>query len=1035
MPKTAPTASAKPVAAKAPAKGDHVFLVDGSSYIFRAYHALPPLNRKSDGLQVNAVLGFCNMLWKLLRDMPEHDRPTHLAIIFDKSEITFRNKIYPDYKAHRPPAPDDLIPQFSLIRDAVRAFDLPCLEQAGFEADDLIATYAREAGERGATTTIVSSDKDLMQLVTDKVTMFDTMKDRRIGIAEVIEKFGVPPEKVVEVQALAGDSTDNVPGVPGIGIKTAAQLIVEYGDLETLLLRAGEIKQPKRRESLLENAGKARISRQLVLLDARVKLEVALDDLAGHEPDARKLIAFLKAMEFSTLTRRVAEYAQIDPADVAADAGNKSGGASSSPLPLAGEAGSLGSAIARQSDPGGGLFEFASGTPTPPPDKERARLSPEGGRGSAPPSKPGGARQDKAGSLKGTPISLAAARAEAARKIPLDRAKYQTVRTLADLNGWIARGHEVGYVAIDAKANSIDPMQAEICGVALALGPNDACYVPLSHKQSGDGSGLFAAGLAPDQIRAGDAIEALRPLLESAGILKIGFNVKFNAVMLAQHGIIIRNHDDAQLMSYALDAGRNSHSLDALSQTWLGHAIISHGELIGSGKGKLTFDQVAIDRATAYSAEDADVILRLWRVLKPRLVAERMPSVYETLERPLISVLARMERRGISIDRQVLSRLSGEFAQTAARVEAEIQEIAGEPINVGSPKQLGDIIFGKMGLPGGSKTKTGAWSTSAQILDELAEQGHQFPKKILEWRQVSKLKSTYTDALPTYVHPQTHRVHTTYALAATTTGRLSSNEPNLQNIPVRTEDGRKIRRAFIASPGHKLVSADYSQIELRLLAEIADIPVLKQAFRDGLDIHAMTASEMFGVPVKDMPGEVRRRAKAINFGIIYGISAFGLANQLGIAREEASAYIKKYFERFPGIRAYMDATRDFCRRYGYVETLFGRKCHYPDIKASNASVRSFNERAAINARLQGTAADIIRRAMIRMEDALSAKKLSAQMLLQVHDELIFEVPEGEVAATLPGVQHVMQDAPLPAGLLSVPLHVDARAADNWDEAH
>jgi DNA polymerase-1 len=523
--------------------------------------------------------------------------------------------------------------------------------------------------------------------------------------------------------------------------------------------------------------------------------------------------------------------------------------------------------------------------------------------------------------------------------------------------------------------------------------------------------------------------------LESAGILKIGFNIKFGAVMLAQAGITLRNTDDAQLMSYALDAGRNSHGLDSLSETWLGHATITHGELIGSGKGKLSFDQVAIDRATEYSAEDADVILRLWRMLKPRLVAERMTAVYEMLERPLVAVLARMERRGISIDRNVLSRLSSEFAQTAARVEAEIQEIAGEPVNVGSPKQIGDILFGKMGIPGGTKTKTGAWSTSAQILDELAEQGHEFPKKILEWRQVSKLKSTYTDALPEYVHPQTHRVHTTYALAATTTGRLSSNEPNLQNIPVRTEEGRKIRRAFIASPGHKLVSADYSQIELRLLAEIADIPVLKQAFRDGLDIHAMTASEMFGVPVKDMPADVRRRAKAINFGIIYGISAFGLANQLGIAREEASAYIKKYFERFPGIRAYMDATRDFCRAHGYVETLFGRKCHYPDIKASNASVRAFNERAAINARLQGTAADIIRRAMIHMEDALAAKKLSAQMLLQVHDELIFEVPEKEVAATLPVVQRVMQDAPFPAVLLSVPLHVDARAANNWDEAH
>ncbi len=1014
MSKSSPKAAPKPVAAKALKKGDHVFLVDGSSYIFRAYHALPPLNRKSDGLQVNAVLGFCNMLWKLLRDMPPDNRPTHLAIVFDKSEITFRNKLYPDYKAHRPPAPDDLIPQFALIRDAVRAFDLPCLEQIGFEADDLIATYAREASERGATTTIVSSDKDLMQLVTDKVTMFDTMKDRRIGIAEVVEKFGVPPEKVVEVQALAGDSTDNVPGVPGIGIKTAAQLIVEYGDLEGLLKRAGEIKQPKRREALIENAEKARISRQLVLLDDKVKLDVPLDELAVQEPDARKLIGFLKAMEFSTLTRRVGEYSQINPADVQAEVG-KAG--AFSPLPLAQKVDESGNAPQGGQD--GDLFAdqkpFAKGK-------------------AAVPGKPGD-RSDKASSLKGTPQTLAAARAEEARNTPVDRKKYRTVRNVADLKAWAARAREAGQFAFEAKANSEDPMQAEICGIALALAPNDACYVPLGHKQAGDGGGLFAAGLAPDQIKVTDALEVLRPLLEATGILKIGFNIKFGAVMLAQAGITLGNCDDVQLMSYALDAGRGSHELDKLSEGWLGHTTITHGELTGSGKNRLGFDQVTIERATEYSAEDADEILRLWRVLKPRLVAERMNVVYETLERPLVAVLARMERRGISIDRQVLSRLSGEFAQTAARVEAEIQEIAGEPVNVGSPKQIGDIIFGKMGIPGGTKTKTGAWSTSAQILDDLAEQGHEFPRKILEWRQVSKLKSTYTDALPTYVHPQTHRVHTTYALAATTTGRLSSNEPNLQNIPVRTEDGRKIRRAFIASPGHKLVSADYSQIELRLLAEIADIPVLKQAFRDGLDIHAMTASEMFGVPVKDMPAEVRRRAKAINFGIIYGISAFGLANQLGIAREEASAYIKKYFERFPGIRAYMDATRDFCRSHGYVVTLFGRKCHYPDIKASNASVRAFNERAAINARLQGTAADTIRRAMIRMEEALAEKKLSAQMLLQVHDELIFEVPDDEVAATLPVVQRVMEDAPFPAVVLSLPLHVDARAANNWDEAH
>ena len=999
--------------AKSPAKshpksGDHVFLVDGSGYIFRAYHALPPLNRKSDGLQVNAVLGFCNMLWKLMRDMPPDNRPTHLAIVFDKSEKTFRSDFYPDYKAHRAPAPDDLIPQFPLIREAVRAFDLPCLEQIGFEADDLIATYVREACERGATATIVSSDKDLMQLVTDCVTMYDTMKDRRIGIPEVIEKFGVPPEKVVEVQALAGDSVDNVPGVPGIGIKTAAQLINEYGDLETLLTRAGEIKQPKRREALIENAEKARVSRRLVLLDDKVKLDVPLDDLAVHEPDSRKLIAFLKAMEFSTLTRRVAEYAQIDPSDIEADATNKSAFA---PADVAADSPKIPAL-------GGEPDKLAKGT------SNAGQWS-----GSARPKPPAGQAGPR------TPKALADARAEEARNAKFDRTKYVTINSLGDLQRWIARAHDAGHVALTIETSAADPMQADICGISLATGVNEACYLPLAHTKPGDGSGLFAEGLAAGQIKTTDALAALKPLLTDTGVLKIGHDLKFDSVVLAQHGIAMAPIEDTILISYVLDAGRAKHDKESLAESWFGHKAVGFGELTGSGKSRITFDQAPIDKATEYAAERADVTLRLWRVLKPRLMSYRVNTVYETLERPLLPVLARMERRGISIDRQVLSRLSGEFAQTAARVEAEIQKMAGEPINPGSPKQLGDIMFGKMGLPGGAKTKTGAWSTSAQILDELAEAGHDFPKHVLEWRQVTKLKSTYTDSLPEYVNPQTHRVHTTYALAATTTGRLSSNEPNLQNIPVRTEDGRKIRKAFIAANGHKLVSADYSQIELRLLAEIADIAVLKQAFQDGLDIHAMTASEMFGVPIKDMPGEVRRRAKAINFGIIYGISAFGLANQLGIPREEAGAYIKKYFERFPGIRAYMDATRDFCREHGYIETIFGRKCHYPDIKASNPSIRSFNERAAINARLQGSAADIIRRAMIRMEDALAEKKLSAQMLLQVHDELIFEVPDDEVARTLPVVQQVMQDAPFPAVSLSVPLQVDARAANNWDEAH
>ena len=1001
--KAAAPAASNP-AARPLKKGDHLFLVDGSGYIFRAYHALPPLTRKSDGLQVNAVLGFCNMLWKLLAEM-KNDKPTHLAVVFDKSEKTFRSDFYPEYKAHRPDAPEDLIPQFPLIREAVHAFEIPCLEQAGFEADDLIATYARLATEAKATTTIVSSDKDLMQLVGNGVTMYDTMKDRRIGRAEVIEKFGVGPEKVIEVQALIGDSSDNVPGVPGIGVKTAAQLIGEYGDLETLLKRAGEIKQDKRRQSLIDNAEIARISKRLVTLDQNVPLDVPVDQLAVHEPDYKHLIAFLKAMEFNTITRRVAEKAEIDASQVEADAKL----ASSSIPPLQGEGGAASAA------PGGVIGDLF-----PPPSPTL-------------PHKGGGSTNAAPGTL--TPISLAAARAEAARAQKIDRSKYECVRTLARLKEWIARAHELGVVAVDTETTSLDPMQATLCGFSLALAPNEAFYVPLAHKKDGGGDGLFDAGLAADQIKEEDALKVLKPLLEDKSILKVGQNLKYDWLVFAQRGIEIQGYDDTMLISYVLDAGKGGHGMDDLSEKWLGHKTIHFGDVAGTGKSRVTFDCVAIDKATEYAAEDADVTLRLWSALKPRLPAEHVATVYETLERAMPSVLARMERRGISIDRQVLSMLSGEFAQKQGALEEEIKTLAGEPLNPGSPKQLGDILFGKMNLPGGTKTKTGQWSTGARELEELAEQGHQLPRKILDWRQVSKLRSTYTEALPTYVNPTTHRVHTSYALAATSTGRLSSSEPNLQNIPVRTEEGRKIRRAFVAAPGMMLVSADYSQIELRLLSEVAEVPALRKAFQDGIDIHAMTASEMFGVPVKDMPSEVRRRAKAINFGIIYGISAFGLAAQLGIDQKEAGTYIKKYFERFPGIRDYMDETREFCRANGYVLTLFGRKCHYPDIKASNASIRSFNERAAINARLQGSAADIIRRAMIRMEGELDRAKLNAQMLLQVHDELIFEVPDGEVAKTMPVVKRVMEDAPHPAISLHVPLRVDARAADNWDEAH
>jgi DNA polymerase I len=991
--------AAKPTAAKSRAlkSGDHVFLVDGSGYIFRAYHALPPLNRKSDGLQVNAVLGFCNMLWKLLREMKPEERPTHLAVVFDKSEKTFRTDFYPDYKAHRPDPPDDLIPQFGLIREAVRAFEIPCIEQAGYEADDLIATYAREASAARATTTIVSSDKDLMQLVGPTVVMYDTMKDRRIGRAEVIEKFGVPPEKVIDVQALMGDSTDNVPGVPGIGVKTAAQLIGEYGDLDTLLARAGEIKQEKRRQALIDFAEQARISRTLVTLEDRVPLDVAVADLAVHDPDYKQLIAFLKAMEFSSLTRRVAEAAGVDPGKVAPDArlAPKGIGAPVAEM-LAPEA-----EVAR---PRGDLFE--------------------------PPSPAGRPAAQEAGL---TPDALVAARRAEIERAEFAHSRYDTVNLLASLDTWMAEAVQEGVLSLVVRTTSPDPMQAEISGIALAVRPNEASYLPLGHRSADDL--LAGGGLLSGQIPAAEALARLKPVLENPGVLKLGHDLKSAVVVLARHGIALAPFDDVMLMSYVLDAGLGGHGLDELATRHLDHAPIAFQDIVGKGRAQVPFERIEISRAATYCAENADVILRLWRLLQARLTAQHIGTVYATLERPLVPVLAHMEQRGIKIERAMLARFSGDFAQTMARLEDEIAELAGERFNLGSPKQLGDILFGKMGLEGGSKTPTGAWSTRANVLEELAEQGIELAQKILDWRQVSKLKSTYTDALPGYVNKETGRVHTSYALAATTTGRLSSSEPNLQNIPIRTEEGRKIRRAFIADKGAKLVSADYSQIELRLLAEIADVPALRKAFQDGTDIHALTASEMFGVPVKGMPSDVRRRAKAINFGIIYGISAFGLANQLGIGRDEAAAYIKKYFERFPGIRDYMEDTKAFCRQHGYVTTLFGRKMHYPEIKAKNASVRAFNERASINARLQGSAADIIRRAMIRMEPALKQAKLSARMLLQVHDELVFEVDDAEVAKTLPIVAKVMADAPMPAISLSVPLHVDAHAADNWEEAH
>jgi len=976
--------------------GDHLFLVDGSSYIFRAYHALPPLTRKSDGLPVGAVAGFCNMLWKLLRDARNTEvgvTPTHFAVIFDYSSKTFRNELYDAYKANRTEPPEDLRPQFGLIRKATRAFGLPCVEKQGFEADDLIATYARQAREAGADVTIVSSDKDLMQLIGPQVILYDQMKDRRLGVAEVVEKWGVPPEKMIDLQALTGDSTDNVPGVPGIGPKTAAQLLAEFGDLDTLLERAGEIKQQKRREALVENADRARLSRKLVHLKDDTPLDMPLDGLALQPTDGPRLIAFLKTMEFGSLTRRVAEETGADIAAV---------------------------------EPA--IVEIAKAGAERGPDLDAGNE-----RDKSAPAKPATTSKPAAPDGKRTPAAYADRARAAVAAIAFDYAKYECVRDIESLSAWIDDVRATGFVAVDTETGSLDPMQAELLGFSLATRPGKACYIPLAHKKgSGD---LLGGGLIEDQIGENEALELLKPVLEDTSILKIGQNLKYDWLVFAERGIEIAPYDDTMLISYVLDAGRMGHGMDELSETFLGHKPIAFKDVAGSGRSMVTFDQVPLDRATHYAAEDADVTLRLWKLLKPRLVAEGLVSVYERLERPLVDVIARMEQRGVSVDRQILSRLSGELAQSAARIEGEIYGLVGERFNIGSPKQLGDILFGRLGLPGATKTKTGQWSTSARVLDDLAAEGHDLPKRIVDWRQLTKLKSTYTDALPGYVHPRTKRVHTSYAMASTSTGRLSSSEPNLQNIPVRTEEGRKIRTAFVAERGNRLVSADYSQIELRVLAHIADIAQLKQAFADGLDIHAMTASEMFGVPVKGMDPMVRRRAKAINFGIIYGISAFGLANQLSIPREEAALYIRTYFERFPGIRDYMEATKKSCRERGYVETVFGRRAHYPDIASPNPQVRAFNERAAINAPIQGSAADIIRRAMARMDAELAQKGLGARMLLQVHDELVFEVEESEVEKSLPVIAWVMEEAPLPALKLSVPLKVDARAAANWDEAH
>ena len=919
----------------------HLYLIDASAYIFRAYHALPPLTRASDGAPVGAVSGFCNMLWKLLEDLKGPERPTHFACIFDKSSYTFRNDMYPEYKANRSDTPEDLKPQFPLVREAAIAFHTHALEQEGYEADDLIATYARQAGAKGARVTIVSSDKDLMQLITDKIHMLDTMKNKDIAAPQVFEKFGVAPDKVIDIQALAGDSVDNVPGAPGIGVKTAALLINEYGDLDTLLERAGEIKQPKRRESLIDNADQIRMSRALVTLKDDVPVEVAVEDLAVADPDPATLLSFLEKMEFKTITRRVRETFTLE------------------------------------------------------------------------------------GAMEEAPPEAAA----------IDRSTYVCIRDMATLEDWLARANAQGYVAVDTETDALDAQEAGLVGISLALTPGEACYIPLAHidpNAAAEGD-MFGAD-PPRQIKMDAALAALKPLFEDAAVLKIGQNLKYDVSVLGRYDIALAPIDDTMLLSFVLNAGAHQHGMDDLSQRYFEHTPIAFKDVCGTGKKQISFDRVPLDKATEYAAEDADVTLRLWQMFKPKLHKAKVTTVYETLERPLVQTLSDMEAEGILVDRHHLSRLSADFSQKMAGFEAEAYEQAGREFNMGSPKQLGEILFDEMGLEGGKKTKTGAWQTGADVLEDLAAEGHDLPKTILGWRTVSKLRSTYTEALQAQISPRTGRVHTNYGMTGAQTGRLSSNDPNLQNIPIRTDEGRRIREAFIAAPGNVLISADYSQIELRLLAHIANIDALKDAFKQGLDIHAMTASEMFDTPIEGMDPMIRRKAKAINFGIIYGISAFGLARQLAIPRGEASDYIKAYFAKFPGIRKYMDDTKAYASEHARVETAFGRVLHLKGI-TSKGPQRGFAERQAINAPIQGSAADIIKRAMIKMPAALKDAGLNAKMLLQVHDELIFEAPEAEAEATIALVKKVMEHAPLPALQLSVPLVVEAAAGSTWAEAH
>ena len=927
---------------------EHLYLVDGSGFIFRAYHRLPPLTNPV-GTPVGAVYGFTAMLWKLVNELNNSEAPTHLAVILDAGSKTFRNEMYVDYKANRPPPPEDLVPQFPLIRDAVRAFSIPCIEEAGFEADDIIASYAKAALARGMEVTIVSADKDLMQLVQPGLELYDTMNNRRIDRDAVIEKFGVPPEKVGDVLALMGDAVDNVPGVRGVGPKTAAELINAHGDVEGVIAAIDTIRKPKLKETLANSVEAARLSRELVRLKEDVALAEPFEALTLRPPPPAPLAAFLTIHGFKAML---------------------------------------------------------------------AKLGREGGAAAV------AAEEKKADS----------ATASKPDKLGFDHAAYETVVDEARLAAWIAEATQLGTVAVDTETDSLDPVRARLVGVSLATAPGRACYIPLGHRK---GEGLLAEKV--EQLDLAAALDQLRPLLADPAVLKIGQNIKYDMLVLRQHGIErLAPHDDTMLMSYALDAGRAHHGMDELSTRHLGHVPIAFKDVAGGGKGRSgsggqpDFSQVPLRAATDYAAEDADVTLRLHTVFRDRLWREGVTRIYEQVDRPLVPVVAEMERAGIRVNRQALAGLSAAYEVEIGRLEGEIHTMAGGPFTIGSPKQLGEILFERLKLPSGRKSsKTGAWATDVTELERLAEDGAEIAAKVLEWRQLSKLKSTYTDALQAQINPATNRVHTNFSLAATSTGRLSSNDPNLQNIPIRTELGRRIRHAFVADDGHVLMAADYNQIELRLVAHIADVPELKAVYAEGGDVHALTAREVFGEVTRD----TRARAKTINFSIIYGISAFGLAQRLGIDRGEAANYIDLYFKRFPGIRNYMAETIEMAKADGFVRTLFGRKCHVPLIASRNGGERQFAERAAVNARVQGTAADIIKRAMVQMPGALAGDGLSARMLLQVHDELVLEVPTSEADATGLVVKRIMEAAHQPLVELSVPLGVEVGVGTSWGDAH